>query len=334
MRVAMPLDTGAVPNDFSMAWPADQGVSVRVPSLDDGRHVGEALRLIREFHGLSIEDVAQATRIRRLYLHSIETLQLQQLPSRPFTIGYVRAYAVALGLDGDLAVRRFKHDAPDPNEPLRAPVGVRREGDPRLMIVAVCGAVVICGILIWNFAERAMAPAAHQAQPVAAAAKVGAPPPAQGPAGFSVGAPLPPPQESTTPKPYIPPGLEAQMSGANPAASGAGAATQATAAGLDAAQAVGAPFVANGVVYGDAASSNLILQARKPASITVHRADGSIAFARFLSAGQAYRAPTAPGWTVEVSEPASVDVFVNGALKGPMPSAVAPLASLVNPAPQ
>jgi len=87
--------------------------------------------------------------------------------------------------------------------------------------------------------------------------------------------------------------------------------------------------VANGEVYGDVkAPGAIILQARGPSSITVHRADGSIAFARFLSAVQAYIASPSKGGTVEVSEPASVDIFVGGVLKGPMASTSAPIASL------
>lgn len=331
MWVAMPLDTGAVASELNLSWAAEQGASLRIPTLDDGQHVGVALRLVREFRGLDIEDLSGVTRIRRRYLQSIEELKLDQLPSRPFTTGYVRAYAFALGLDGDRAVARFRRDAPDPNEPLQAPVGVRRESDPRLTLLAICGAVVVCGILTWNFAERAMArnPAAPSSV-AAAPAKITVAPPPQGP--VTLGAPLPAPQESTTPKPYVTPGLEGQMSGADPAAAASAAAdaqTTATAAGVDVAQPVGAPFVANGTVYGDAnQAASVILQARKAASITVHRADGSIYFARFLSVGQAFRAPLIEGWTVEVSEPTSVDVFVGGALKGPMPAVASPIMSL------
>lgn len=325
----MALDTGAVADGLGLAWASDHDAVPRAPSLEDGEHIGVALSFIRQFNGLSLEDVAERTRIRRHYLKSIEDLNLDQLPSRPFTIGYVRAYAFALGHDGDRAVARFRRDAPDPNEPLRAPVGVTKEADPRLILVVIAGAVVICGIVGWNLTERILS---HKVAPppvVRASARLAPPPPSSGP--VALGAPLPAPQESTTPKPYVTPGLEAQMSAAGPSGGGPAASAQDTAAGLDVDQPVGAPFEANGEVFGDAdAPGGVILQARQPTSLTVHRADGSIAFARYLAIGQAYHAPVLPGWTAQVSEPAAVNVFVGGALKGPMPSASTQITSLTD----
>jgi len=326
----MALDTGAVANDFGLSWTDEQGLAVRPPTLDDGQHIGVALRLLREFSGKSIEDLAHSTRIRRHYLLSIEALDLDQLPSRPFTIGYVRSYAAALGQDGDRAVARFRRDAPDPNEPLRAPVGVRRESDPRLVMVLICGLVVVGGILAWNFTQRVMSLKAPPPLAVAAPLKGVSAAPPSGP--VALGAPLPAPQESTTPKPYTPPGMaKALADSAAPAdpAIAAAAADQATAEGAQDAAPVGSPFEAAGTVYGAAnPAGSVILQARQPISITVHRADGSIEFARFLAAGQAYRAPLIKGWTVEVTEPASVDVYVAGLLQGPMSKAASPISDL------
>ena len=328
----MPLDTGAVANDLSMSWTTERDLSVQAPTLDDGEHIGVALQYIREFYGLSIEDLVRATRVRRQYLQSIEALRLDQLPSRPFTIGYVRAYAVALGQDGERAVARFRRDAPDPNEPLRAPVGVRREGDPRLTLVAVSCVVVVGGILAWNLVERARTTGAPRPPAVAAAAKTSAAPaPPQGP--VTLGAPLPPPQESTTPQPYVTPGLEGQMSDGDAVASGAAADMQATAAGAEQALPVGAPFEAKGEVFGDPKLGDpVILQARKPVSITLRRPDGSIAQARFLAEGQALRAPSIKGWTVEVPVPAALDVYVGGLLKGPLTATPASVADLAKAA--
>ncbi|HQP20588.1 MAG TPA: helix-turn-helix domain-containing protein [Phenylobacterium sp.] len=114
------------------------------------------MKTAREFRGLSLQDVADQTRIRRAYLAAIEEMRLDELPSRPFTIGYVRAYATALGLDAEAAVERFKADEPAPDEPLRAPVGVRRDGDPRLMTMVVLGLLLIGAVVLWNVAQRAM----------------------------------------------------------------------------------------------------------------------------------------------------------------------------------
>ncbi|HMP62440.1 MAG TPA: helix-turn-helix domain-containing protein, partial [Phenylobacterium sp.] len=70
-----------------------------MPTLESGPNIGAALKAAREFRGLSLQDVADSTCIRRAYLAAIEEMRLDDLPSRPFTVGYIRAYAKALGLD-------------------------------------------------------------------------------------------------------------------------------------------------------------------------------------------------------------------------------------------
>ena len=104
--------------------------------LDAGANIGQALRSLREAKGLSLADIAGKTFIRRAYLQALEDLNIDQLPSRPFAVGYVKAYAEAVGASGDLAVRQFRKDAPSPDEALKAPVGVRKERDPRLSWLA------------------------------------------------------------------------------------------------------------------------------------------------------------------------------------------------------
>ena len=77
----------------------------------------------RESLDLAIEDIAQATRVRAAHVAALEAFDLDKLPARPFAIGYVRAYALALGLDADAVVARFRAEAPDLDTGLRAPRG-------------------------------------------------------------------------------------------------------------------------------------------------------------------------------------------------------------------
>ncbi len=325
----MPLDTGRVshlhlvaegdPDRMSMAPPQ--------PSVDHGADIGSALRAAREFRGLTPREVAEATRIRQAYIEAIEDLRLDELPSRPFTIGYVKAYAKLLGLDGDAAVDRFKLDAPEDSEPLRAPVGVRHERDPRLGLILALGVLVVAAIVLWNVAQRAIAKDTPPAQVAQAQASAAVAAPAAVPVdpnavagSVSLGAPLPAPVESTTPEPYKTPGLD-------DAAANGGSADAVTAAAkaraVDALTAtaapllnLGAPFRAKGAVYGadPADASGVILQARKPGSLAVHGAGGSTYFARWMAAGEAFRAPRTAGLVAEVSDPAVFDVYVNGVL--------------------
>jgi cytoskeleton protein RodZ len=141
------------------------------------------------------------------------------MPSRPFAIGYVRAYAKVLGVDEERAVERFKHDAPAETEVLQAPVGVQTERDPRLILIAVGVALVLGAIVVWNVAQRSMADRAPPPPPPMAVLPPAALP--QGP--VALGAALPAPVESTIPTPYVTPGLEAGRAEGTPAAAGSAA---------------------------------------------------------------------------------------------------------------
>jgi len=342
----MPLDTGGLTDlDYrAEEVPAPASVESSPPSLASGANIGAALRALREFKGLSQEDVAETTRVRRAYLAAIEDMRMEALPSRPFTVGYVRAYALALGVDGDAAVRRFRQDIPDPDQSLPEPLGVQGGRDPRLMLVAVAGAVIIAAIFIWNVVQRVVTEPEPKAQPVAAAAPIApsatAPAPAVPGAPFALGEPLPPPVESTTPPPYETPGLQAaSQAAAVKAAEDRGEPAPPpllelpkpgpTPAELPAA------FTAQGQVYGPppAEASGVVVQARKPASMVVRGADGTVYFARQLAAGEAYRAPALPGIVVDVSEVDAFQVFSGGESKGLLPTGPTAVSRFAQKAP-
>jgi cytoskeletal protein RodZ len=313
----MPLDTAAVGAGLDISPGADRfdrGFDLP-PMLERAEHVGAALRATREHYRLSVEEVSLATHIRKAYLESIEEMRLEALPARPFAIGYVRAYAEVLGLDPDRATARFKMEYPDESQPLRAPLGVAREADRRLRPMIIGAVVIVLAFVAWNIARHAMkaGPAAVASSEVAvSSAKVRTPAP-QGP--ISVGVPLPPPQESTLPPPYVTPGL----------APAADAAAKPVAPPTP----VGTPFSARGTVYGaPAGQSQVTLQASKNGLLIVRGADGAVYFARQLTAGEAWRALQTAGLSVEASNPAGVDVFVGGLLKGPLPGPQTPISRL------
>lgn len=62
---------------------------------------GVALRDAREERKISLEEVAQATRIRLNYLQAIESGDLDRLPSKAQARGFIRAYAGYLKLDAE-----------------------------------------------------------------------------------------------------------------------------------------------------------------------------------------------------------------------------------------
>jgi cytoskeleton protein RodZ len=330
----MPLDTGGEMDIEVRAQTRRSPAKVEtyMPTLQDGDDVGQALKSIREFQGLSLEEVAEKTCVRRAYLQAIEQMRLDQLPSRPFTIGYIRAYANALGLDGEAAVARFKRDEPAPDNGLPEPVGVQKESDPRLALFATAGGVILAAILAWNIAQRVMSPdEAAPAQAARPAVTAVAAPAVAGP--VSLGAPLPAPVESTTPAPYETPGLaEATASGgellSDPTKLPSAIQAQAAAHALP----LPPVFTPKGAVHGaPAETSSVTLQAVKGGSVIIRGPDGQVYFARQLSAGEAYRAPAGvAGLTVDVSDPAAFQVFVAGQSRGLLPQAQTPLSRIAN----
>jgi cytoskeleton protein RodZ len=75
----------------------------RVDALD----VGGALRDARQRRGISLDQLAQATKIRVTTLRAIETNRREKLPEAIFLRGFVRAYARELGQNPEDTARRY-----------------------------------------------------------------------------------------------------------------------------------------------------------------------------------------------------------------------------------
>lgn len=69
---------------------------------------GQCLRRKREERGFSLEDVSGATKISRVYLQAIEEDRYQVLPAEVFVVGFLRQYALCVGLDPDDVVLRYR----------------------------------------------------------------------------------------------------------------------------------------------------------------------------------------------------------------------------------
>ncbi|MGH7016882.1 MAG: helix-turn-helix domain-containing protein, partial [Caulobacteraceae bacterium] len=322
----MPLDIAAVSESegaFARKTLHTHGVRL---NLDHDCDVGAALGRLRRRFNLSVDQVAEATKIQPVHVEAIEAFDLARLPSRPFTLGYLRAYADLLGLDPAEVVARFKTEAPSNDNRLRPPAGIDVRPEPRLGWAATAVVLALMAIVGWNLSRHATA-AQRRPSPARAAAEQSIAD-ISGPA--QLGAPLPAPPEASMPAIYQPPGLIA-------AAADGGSADAALAAqrAADAAQVklgvvsgpIGAPFIAQGPVWGAAAGA-VILQATSPTSLIVRGDGGAVYFARQLAAGEAWRAPDLPGLTIDVGEPDSVEVYENGLSKGLLTRPQTPLAKL------
>ncbi len=69
---------------------------------------GRYLQAIRLEKSIRLEQVAAQTRIGLLTLKAIEHEDLHRLPAEVFLKGFLRAYATAVGAEGDEAVRRYE----------------------------------------------------------------------------------------------------------------------------------------------------------------------------------------------------------------------------------
>lgn len=67
---------------------------------------GDALRQVREQSGTSLEELADALRIRLPYLRALERMEVGVVPSG-YVTPYLRAYAGRFGLDGDRIVTSY-----------------------------------------------------------------------------------------------------------------------------------------------------------------------------------------------------------------------------------
>jgi cytoskeletal protein RodZ len=75
---------------------------------------GELLRSARQRKGLTIADLSRATKIKESQLERLEAAQLDALPAEVFVVGFIKAYAREVGIDGAEALRRYRDALPKP----------------------------------------------------------------------------------------------------------------------------------------------------------------------------------------------------------------------------
>lgn len=77
------------------------------------------MKMRRDAYGMSVSDVSELTHISPNYIRAIENMDQAGLPAIGYTLGYVRSYAKALGMDGDAAVLDYKSSLAMTKLPLR-----------------------------------------------------------------------------------------------------------------------------------------------------------------------------------------------------------------------
>ena len=85
---------------------------------DESRgEIGRLLEQKRKERGLSLEEVEQATKIRKRYLRGLEREDYAILPDAVYARGFLKTYANYLGLDGQALSQQLKSTTKTPREP-------------------------------------------------------------------------------------------------------------------------------------------------------------------------------------------------------------------------
>ena len=107
---------------------------------------GQYLQAIRTEKRISLETVSEETRIRLDTLRQIEAEDHENLPDEVFVKGFLRAYARAIGADGDEALRRYRIRLAVHRKVAHSEAALRRSGVkfwPRLLLSLGTLAVLI-----------------------------------------------------------------------------------------------------------------------------------------------------------------------------------------------
>ena len=70
--------------------------------------LGEELKREREFREISLREISDATKINLRMLEAIENNDYKSLPGGIFNRNFIRAYAEFIGLDPEIAVRKYQ----------------------------------------------------------------------------------------------------------------------------------------------------------------------------------------------------------------------------------
>jgi len=129
----------------------------KTPPTPEG--FGRYLTQQRELRGLSLQAVADQTKLSLGALKALEAADYARLPERVFIIGAVRAYARCVGLSAEETVLRLQ-EALGPEEVEEISVFRRRKGSRRHPLATPVVPVVVALLLIcaawaaWHFHAR------------------------------------------------------------------------------------------------------------------------------------------------------------------------------------
>lgn len=213
--------------------------------MDKRKAFGEELAGRRAEKGVSLEEMARVTKVRRPILEALEAGRFEDLPPEVFTLGFLKVYASHLGINPAVVVSQYKRLT----EPPVAVAQVQRPGPEAETWIRAAGVVLVLALLAgvagwlwWSYQEgrwpfaagEQVAPVSEARQERPAPAPEVPRPADRLPAGTSGG-----PQNPEGPQ--APPASQANPPSSNPEPSAPPPAVPATAAPAQPAAVPGAP---------------------------------------------------------------------------------------------
>lgn len=285
-----------------------------VAATSDGQTVGQILRGRREALGLDERTVATRLCIRRDLVLAIEAGDHSRLPGRAYALGFIRSYALLLGLDAQQVVARFKAET-QAQEPLRAEAMVFPDtapARPRVAYHLVGAAAMLAGIAYIVFQAFTAGPAEETASVVDAVNPVTVVDPA--PVAVA-GAPVVVAPVVTASVPVVPAAVPDAAANVAPAVA-------------DPAAAVVAPVLAVAVPPAPAPAapaprgSRITLKASEAAYVEVKdpslKGPDSVLVARELASGESFDVPDRAGLVLLTGNAGGLQVAIDGRDTGPL----------------
>ncbi len=163
--------------------------------------IGDTLKEAREAQGRTIEDVARVVRARMEQLRALEEERFDAFPGEVYAKGFLRSYAVELGLDPGPLLETFRTQVSNPEDiPAstlvtgNVPQGPRRSTPPPWLAWVLVGVLVVAGLGFLGMISTRFAPE------TASPDEPSGPPPAPAPPAEE-GTPLPEPEPEPEPEP-------------------------------------------------------------------------------------------------------------------------------------
>jgi cytoskeleton protein RodZ len=290
--------------------------------LAPAARLGAELRTARQNLGWDLGDLARSLRIRQAYLEAIEAGRISDLPGTTYALGFVRAYASALGLPGEQVASRFRAESAEANvkPALSFPAPVPQRGVPAGALMLL-GLVVLAGAYSgWYYISERQRTPAETVPPIPDRLQPAEPRPAPSPQVASIlpsaspPAPVPAPVPAPAPAPTVPvskpaapaPTQQAQTQAAPPAPAPAPAPAAAPAP-MPVVQTPPAPQSAM------PPGTHIVVKASADAWVTVRAKGGATLYSKLMHAGDSWPVPAdKPNLVLTTGNAGGTEIDVDG----------------------